>query len=145
MPTPGPVAVVIERPLTDCAWTGSDRISACTDGQTIWSLPNPRERLFYHEMGHVFDLRYLTDPERAAIAATLGLGTRRPWWNSEAGPEQGAQEAFADSYALCSIFGARRIQRRWSLTTGFVVSPGWRVKRVCPLILSAWQASSAAP
>lgn len=57
----------------------------------------------YHEMGHSFDLLVMRTRHRRAFKRTLGL--RRPgWYNGAISPS----ELFAEAYALCARFGARR-------------------------------------
>lgn len=59
--------------------------------------------VLYHELGHVFDLTFFRHSDRRALKRILGLGGRG--WFAGTGPPA---ELFAEGYALCSRFGARR-------------------------------------
>jgi hypothetical protein len=83
---------------------------------------------FFHELGHMYDDRVLTDQDRATFLRTMGYGSQ--WWTKTDPPA----ERFADAYALCAM---------WRRPTSFIIGGdyGYRptprqYRRVCALIRS---------
>lgn len=82
------------------------------DGQ-IWLMPDASRFDLRHELGHVFDFRVLTDPDRAYFTHLLGLdgdswrATVAAVWTLPRAP---VDEIFADAYAACS---QRLMPPRW--------------------------------
>jgi hypothetical protein len=86
--------------------------------------------VFYHEVGHVFDLNVLNRSERRRFKRIVGV-RRGGWFRGEPRPS----EMFADAYAACAFH--RRIGRTLSRTRyGYRATPR-RHARACALIRSA--------
>lgn len=101
---------------------------ACTDGSTIWFDGRDRGE-FFHELGHVTDYT-LTDADRARLSTIM---RRRASWYSEAdGGLASGSEWFADAYSLCARL--RRIDPRWTYSTGSGLLRGSRLAKVCRLV-----------
>ncbi len=60
--------------------------------------------VFYHELGHLFDLRVMRRRHRRAYKRIFGLGRRRAWF----GGRQPPGEQFAEAYSYCARY--RRIR-----------------------------------
>jgi hypothetical protein len=88
----------------------------------------PRVRaVFYHEVGHVFDLVVLNRAERRAFKRIMGI-RKGGWYGGSPGPA----EFFADGYAACSFH--KRLRQTLARTAyGYRASPR-RHARVCALI-----------
>jgi hypothetical protein len=101
--------------------------------RTVYLLPGLRiqaRRIFYHELGHVFDLTVLNGRERARFKRIIGI--HRSGWLRGALPPS---EWFGDGYSLCSMHA--RLGRRPAPTPyGYAPSPRAHA-RVCRLIRSA--------
>jgi hypothetical protein len=106
-PGPEPPIVVSETECPDAV--------GCTDGTTVWVRSFATVRAVEHERGHIFDLRVLTNVDRAAFAAIVG----RPW----------DAEWFADAYASCRL--ARRVYPRWAYSVGDGLISGANLHRIC--------------
>jgi hypothetical protein len=107
--------------LAACVYTARPRV--------VYMRPSVRDarRVFYHELGHVFDLTVLNMRERARFKRIVGI--RRSGWFEGALPPA---EWFGDGYALCALH--KRIGRRPSATPyGYAPSPRAHA-RVCHLI-----------
>jgi hypothetical protein len=86
--------------------------------------------VFYHEVGHVFDLLVLNRSERRQFKRIMGI-RKGGWFKGSPGPS----EFFADGYTACSFH--RRLARTLSRTAyGYRASPR-RHARVCALIRRA--------
>ncbi len=86
--------------------------------------------LYYHEVGHVFDLVVLNGRERRAFKRIIGA-RKGGWFRGNPGPS----ELFADAYAACSLH--RRLGRRLSRTAyGYRATPR-RHARACALMRRA--------
>ena len=106
----------------------------------VWS-PRPRtiflsnrafepRTVFYHELGHSFDLLVLNKHDRARFKRIIGI--RRHGWFSGALPPS---EWFADGYAACAV--RTRVRRR-AKATFYGYAPRRRQHaRVCQLIRDA--------
>lgn len=86
-----------------CASAGTDgcpptlTMCAQTIGLPLVSVGRQGGRFtLYHELGHLFDWTYMTDPERHVFLRLMGE-PYAPW------VENGAQDDFADLYAYCAI------------------------------------------
>jgi hypothetical protein len=66
---------------------------------------SPRH-VYYHELGHVFDLRVMRNKHRRAFKRVMHLGHRR-WWGGVSPPA----ELFAEAYAACAHYGRVRRER----------------------------------
>lgn len=55
---------------------------------------------FLHELGHIFDYRYLTDDDRAWFTRRMRM-TGLPWLSHEVEWSHRAGEAFAEAYSFC--------------------------------------------
>jgi hypothetical protein len=98
-----------------------------------------------HELGHVFDARVLTEPERARLARLLGMDGA-PWENGTGEhctvDAPCPSELFADAYATCATRGddiRPRRTRRGALVFTEVNAYGYRPtprqhRRVCRAI-----------
>ena len=119
--------------LAGCVYTLRPRV--------LYLLPGLRvqaRRIFFHELGHVFDLTVLNGRERARFKRILGI--RKSGWFRGALPPS---EWFGDGYALCSMRG--RLARRPSPTPyGYAPSPRTHA-RVCRLIRSAAKPNGRKP
>jgi hypothetical protein len=118
IPCPGNVA------LAACVYTARPRI--------VYMRPSVQgeRRVFYHELGHVFDLTVLNMRDRARFKRIVGI--RRSGWFHGALPPA---EWFGDGYALCALH--RRIRGSPPRTAyGYAPSPRAHA-RVCRLIRSA--------
>ena len=92
-------------------------------------LHEPR-RIFYHELGHTFDLLVLNRRERSRFKRIVGI-RRHGWFRGGLPPA----EWFADGYAACAV---RPRMRRAMRPTPYGYSPApRRYNRVCALIRSA--------
>lgn len=91
----------------------------------------PRLRgIYYHEVGHVFDLVVLNRRDRRRFKRIIGV-RNGGWYRGSPGPS----ELFADAYAACSLH--RRIGRRLSRTAyGYHATPRGHA-RACALIRAA--------
>lgn len=115
---------------------------ACTvnPGDTIWLSPVDPESRFdlFHELGHQFDYRLMTDADRAAYMRLATYSAETSWYGcgdvpGQPGYEQpgcidytySPQESFADGYADCAIGGP---DGEW-----VNIDPG-STRRVCSLI-----------
>lgn len=134
VPTPDAEITVHETPCpSEAPWGGT---APCAQGTEIW-LPPTRHphRLFFHEVGHVFDTVELDDDERAAFLALIDeVGS--PWM---VGPDAPGEQ-FAEAYQWCARFEAlpRARDRRgtWSFNYGYWPGPRLHL-RVCALIRSS--------
>jgi hypothetical protein len=59
--------------------------------------PDPHAVLL-HELGHVYDLTVLSDPDRAAVREIFGMPAGRKWWSGSTPPA----EWFAEGYSWCA-------------------------------------------
>src|SRR4051794_27959882 len=110
--------------LAACVYTARPRI--------VYMRPGVRDarRVFYHELGHVFDLTVLNMRDRARFKRIVGI--RRSGWFQGALPPA---EWFGDGYALCAM--RTRLHRTPHATPyGYAPSPRAHA-RVCRLIRSA--------
>jgi hypothetical protein len=81
-----------------------------------------------HELGHVFDARYLTDANRAWFARKLGMAG--PWLTGRTGIAT-AGEQFADAYANCVMGnGYGRRGGMWESSYDYNFQPR-RHRRIC--------------
>jgi hypothetical protein len=113
----------------------SPRLAGCVlfaRPRTMYLSPNLYElrRIFYHELGHVFDLRVLNMRERRHFKRIVGIH-RRGWFRGGLPPA----EWFADGYASCAV--RLRLRRRVRPTPyGYAATRGQHA-RVCRLIRAA--------
>jgi hypothetical protein len=100
--------------------------------RTLYLSPNlfePR-RIFYHELGHLFDLHVMNGRERRRFKRILGI--RRPGWFQGGLPPS---EWFADGYASCAV--RLRLGRAVRPTPYGYAAGRTQHARVCRLIRSA--------
>jgi hypothetical protein len=110
--------------LAGCVFTARPRILYLAP-----RLFEPR-RLFYHELGHTFDLLVLNQRERRRFKLIVGI-RRSGWFRGGLPPA----EWFADGYASCALHV--RVRRAIRPTPyGYAPSPR-RHARVCALIRAA--------
>jgi hypothetical protein len=110
--------------LAGCVYTARPRTLYLSPG-----IHEPR-RTFYHELGHVFDLRVLNARERRRFKRIVGIH-RGGWFHDGLPPA----EWFADGYASCAM--RPRLHRRLRPTPyGYAATPR-RHARVCRLIRAA--------
>ena len=143
---PGSVALYLSR----CPWWPTDR-DGCADAQGVWIAANVRDfgLVLRHELGHVFDIRLMTD-------ATHNVYTKlwEPWPSTPAGLWWASfdqynilsykdipAEHFAQVYDLCSRLPIRRITYKYIFEWGYDLSHGAShasvvraVRRSCALI-----------
>lgn len=113
MPTPNVPVQIIEMSGTDPAWPCKTEYGyepeACVLSLTgeifldTARLVQPR-RVVYHELGHIFDARALTDADRERFATLIEFPAE-PWLSSAYHGTAG--EIFAEAYAECASVGAR--------------------------------------
>jgi hypothetical protein len=96
----------------------------------IYLRPGARapRAVFYHELGHTFDMRVLRHRDRRAFRRIMHMG-RPAWW---AGPEAPV-ELFAEGYGACARLGLKRRPRSHSI---YGYRPTLKQHRaVCKLII----------
>lgn len=101
VPTPDVTVSLVEAPCPELP-----SALGCTDGSTIWIAPSgveehwrPRETL-YHEIGHLFDMAYLTPQLRHSFRALVKANG--PWFTSSHSSSDPG-EKFAEDYAACAL------------------------------------------
>jgi len=113
---------------------GRPRFEGCVFSRRLRTIyikrgtPNPRGVLF-HELGHLFDFRLMSHPERRLYKRLIGQ-RRRTWFGGVDPPG----EQFAEAYALCAR--KRRIAGSARGRYGFRTSPR-RHLGACALIRRA--------
>jgi hypothetical protein len=96
--------------------------------------PMAGRKVFLHELGHIFDMRHLTDEDRAAFLALI-RHTDFAWWGSAAEGydyERMGAEWFADAYAQCARLP--RIDPAWDYSVHAGLLKGRRLRATCALI-----------
>lgn len=66
------------------------------DVQALYQQPSWPKEVFYHELGHAFDVYASTDSLRKRFRALRG--SKAPWGGAE-----GLGEVFAESYMSCAL------------------------------------------
>lgn len=98
----------------------------------------------YHEIGHFFDARDLTDDDRLSLKLTMHVNPLTPWappgrTADRCGEDQCPNEMFADAYADCALGNTpavRHHRAHWATAYGY--SPTVAEHRdVCGLIRAA--------
>ena len=108
--------------------------------RTIHLSPDVRSRraVFFHELGHVFDLTTLRPRDRAGFKRLHGRANRS-WWSGE----NPTAEWFAEAYSLCARYGTR--WPRSVLTTYRYRPSPRRARSSCELIRASVDRPSAKP
>jgi hypothetical protein len=113
--------------------------TSCADpaNGVIWVLPEDwRNGDLEHELGHIFDARYLRPWSRARFEEITR--DTRPWGDQGAalnGEPNPPREQFAEAFRLCSM-STRRLRD----TAGYLYEPTTRQhRRVCRLIVDAFR------
>lgn len=126
VPVPERAITVHEEP---CPWTEMAVACALPHSAEVW-LPERRRRIYFHEVGHVYDYDHLNGRERRRLRVALGL-PREPWWDDDA-PTPNA-EVFATAYSVCAL--RRRVASRTLVEYEYGYRPApWRHRKVCRLI-----------
>lgn len=133
VPDPGPVSLIrgpcpglpIYEGCADLA-EGVVYLNAAAEHADPWG-PTLEGEIREHELGHIYDWRYLSETERISFRRLVRAPTLLPWWG-----EDSVSEWFADAYASCSL--GRRIgwPGYWSPHVG-------RGRDVCRFIASTWE------
>jgi hypothetical protein len=112
-----------------CPYTAAGQtVQGCYDeaGDTIYYDTG---RTLWHERGHAFARRALTESDHAWFARLLGM-PGRPWISATPGAES-PDERFADVYAACKMRVRARPGRAALTGYGFVIQADGRYKRIC--------------
>lgn len=145
VPTPELTVTVIET-ATPCGGDNGrgDIALACTDNQSVIQLavvPQMRET-FLHELGHIWDTTTMQSWQREAFVhlirapekqwSTAVVAAEEAAYGHELFPKMGADEWFADSYAVCARVAL--IPRHNIYATGDGVTGAPAMRRICRLL-----------
>lgn len=149
-PTPEASLTFVEEPRTElpcgmgayaCIETSltNPRMFTAPIYWTRYYLRSEREFIFYHELGHEFDVLYLTDADRAWLGRwAFHFPPSTPWLSEATHDTPG--EMFASQYAYCAIYGPTAPNADFPL----VLRHGWQPigpklhRRLCEFIDSAF-------
>lgn len=114
--------IIQDQIVVDSTNTGPVSVFGKTDGNTIWLTPNAPPGIYEHELGHVYDIRAMSEEKRAAFLKIIGK-PELPWTADEsripgASMNELGSEWFADAYAMLASLAKIDLHWEYSVGTG---------------------------
>jgi hypothetical protein len=84
--------------VAGCTWEGTQLVYI-NPGNTGYS----KRHVFYHEIGHQYDMRVLDETDRLNLRKVMGYPVSWGWWDRLGGGRGAIGEQFAEAYAWCAM------------------------------------------